>query len=662
MEAIKVNLIPNGIPQMCHASQYDEGRQIRLDLFDGFTPYVIQSGDTFTLNVRKPDNHVIIETVTGTEGETHLVIETTEQMTAVMGKNLCEIRVENDGDNIGSLNFIMQVEKDVIANGIPSESVIEDLDALVAGAVGDDFYTKSEVNDLVGGLIDDESTANNKTWSSEKIDEAFEAVEEQLNDYLIDKYETVNPTNWFNGNATTSGILKADGTTEASDEKLYTDYIPVVEDDVIRAYYGNVNMPAIYMRNICCYDASKTVLSSKGSDSSKTSWTVSSGVSFVRVTIDTMYAAKAIITRNLVPTSYTEYFEPYEVLGEDFLTPESQEAVDKVKNRGFSTKDLANKYACALPKSRFYQTIGLAQSWYYKNMATPPTDNIYVSIGPEFYEYDNDKITFTNATAVSSVNGYVWEWYDSLLALIEESKNVGYGWGRSIVAENLSDCSLLAIGDSTVDQDVMTQSLLDHFTSEGHTLTLLGTLGTGLNKNEGRAGWKASDYFTDKQYQGVTNPFYNPTTQTFDFSYYMAQQNYNSVDFVVIQLGINDLYNYDESAIAPLWENISLMIDSVLAFNNSIKVILDLITPPTSNQSTTKQPLFKYRNRVVRYNELALAQSLSKYGTSKVRCSYCHLILDPDNDIRDNVHPTDNGYGKMALEIVNQINCWQNGV
>ena len=173
MEAIKVNLIPNGIPQMCHASQYDEGRQIRLDLFDGFTPYVIQSGDTFTLNVRKPDNHVVVETVTGTEGNTYLVIETTEQMTAVMGKNLCEIRVENDGDNIGSLNFIMQVEKDVIANGIPSESVIEDLDALVVEAVGDDFYTKSEVDDLVGGLIDDESTANNKTWSSEKIDEAF---------------------------------------------------------------------------------------------------------------------------------------------------------------------------------------------------------------------------------------------------------------------------------------------------------------------------------------------------------------------------------------------------------------------------------------------------------------------------------------------------------
>lgn len=154
MEAIKVNLIPNGIPETCHASQYDEGRQIRLDIFDGLTPYTIQAGDTFTLNVRKPDNHVITETVTGTEGNTYLIIDTTEQMTAVTGENLCEIRLENDGDNIGSLNFIMQVEKDVIANGIPSESVIEDLEALVVEAVGDNYYNKTETDELLAQKAD----------------------------------------------------------------------------------------------------------------------------------------------------------------------------------------------------------------------------------------------------------------------------------------------------------------------------------------------------------------------------------------------------------------------------------------------------------------------------------------------------------------------------
>ena len=78
-----------------------------------------------------------------------------------MGKNLCEIRVENDGDNIGSLNFIMQVEKDVIANGIPSESVIEDLDALVAEAVEVDlanYYNKAEVDSALSNKYENKLT------------------------------------------------------------------------------------------------------------------------------------------------------------------------------------------------------------------------------------------------------------------------------------------------------------------------------------------------------------------------------------------------------------------------------------------------------------------------------------------------------------------------
>lgn len=68
----------------------------------------------------------------------------------------------------------------------------------------------------------------------------------------------------------------------------------------------------------------------------------------------------------------------------------------------------------------------------------------------------------------------------------------------------------------------------------------------------------------------------------------------------------------------------------------------------------------EYLLSVCRYNEYALAHILSEYNAANVRASYCHLILDPETEIRDNVHPTDAGYGKMALEIINQINHWQN--
>ena len=277
--------------------------------------------------------------------------------------------------------------------------------------------------------------------------------------------------------------------------------------------------------------------------------------------------------------------------------------------------------------------------------------------------YQQVQIIQINTTAVTAYNGYVWFYNDDLLTEIDAYRGpAGYGGGRNVVIENLQDCSLLAIGDSTVDHDTMTATLLSHFTEKGKTLTLLGTLGdnSGTNKNEGRAGWKATDYLTNRQYDGVVNPFYNPSTQTFDFSYYMTNQGYTAPDFVVLQLGINDLYN-NYTAQETTWNAIKTMIDSIRAYNSGIKIILNLPTTPNADQNKHSNCLFLYRNAVIRYNNLAINNVAKDYTDATVRCSYCHLILDPATEIRDNVHPTYAGYQKMALEVVNQINCWQNG-
>ena len=104
------------------------------------------------------------------------------------------------------------------------------------------------------------------------------------------------------------------------------------------------------------------------------------------------------------------------------------------------------------------------------------------------------------------------------------------------------------------------------------------------------------------------------------------------------------------------------MIDSILAYNSDIKIILNLPTTPNSDISKHSNFLPLYENSIVKYNDYVQDAVLSTYSATKVRCSYCHLILDPDSEIRDGVHPTANGYAKMALEIINQINCWQNGI
>ena len=529
-------------------------------------------------------------------------------------------------------------------------------DAQVENAVGDWLTGHPEATTTVqDGAITKAKLDSNLQLKVDDVDN----LKSEINTFVLPNYELITPTNWHNTETDTVGYtLKANGDTVEASDRFYTDFIPVKKDDLVYQYYfsGDTRMSQ-YRRNVCCFNSSKQVVSGGNNSVADGSFTVPDGVAYVRITFATSGRSNIVITVNTIPNTKPSYFEPYYELSHDMLTPESETEVERLKGK---------KYGCALPKSYLKMTNGISETWYKINIATPPTDFIDVSIGDEYTQRKNDRFVFPNTRTLNSGLGYYWTHYDETLQVISNQEgDAQYGQGRYIGAENLASCSVLAIGDSTVDQDVMTQKLLDYFTSKSVTLTLLGTLGRGDNKNEGRAGWKAADYLTDKQYNGVTNPFYNPTSETFDFSYYMTNQDYTAPTFVVIQLGINDLYYTYDSAIETTWTAIKTMIDSIMAYNTanstSIKVLLNLPTPPNTDQSKMHNIGFLYRNAVIRYNEYAIAQAKSLYGNTKVRPTYCHLILDPSTEIRDDVHPTDTGYEKMAMEVINQINCWQNG-
>lgn len=135
MEQIRLDLIPGKSAPVCHASQYDVGRTIRLNLVEGGSEYSIPAGTTAEIHIRKPDNNIISATVTATQGNKYIDIETAEQWTACAGTNLCEIVLTNGGNVIGTINFILEVEMDPIDGGSASESVIYNIQALVDTAV-----------------------------------------------------------------------------------------------------------------------------------------------------------------------------------------------------------------------------------------------------------------------------------------------------------------------------------------------------------------------------------------------------------------------------------------------------------------------------------------------------------------------------------------------
>ncbi len=151
MEMITLNLIPKGTPPVCHASQYDKGRVIRCNLVEGLQVYVL-SGETAVLNVIKPDNNIVTEALTATTGNSYIDIITTEQMCAVAGKNECEIRLTKGEVEVGTLNFIMQVEADVTTGGIESETVIHDLKTTISDMVKEEIEAISPEEELSGAM------------------------------------------------------------------------------------------------------------------------------------------------------------------------------------------------------------------------------------------------------------------------------------------------------------------------------------------------------------------------------------------------------------------------------------------------------------------------------------------------------------------------------
>ena len=148
MEQIRLDIIPKGITPVCHASQYDKGRVIRLNLMDGLQGYVL-SDETAQLNVRKPDNTLVTAEVTVESGKTYVDIVTTEQMCAVAGDNICDLQLTKGSAVVGTLNFKMRVEHDPTEGGVESESDIHNLSTQVAGFVAEQLETQYDSENVV---------------------------------------------------------------------------------------------------------------------------------------------------------------------------------------------------------------------------------------------------------------------------------------------------------------------------------------------------------------------------------------------------------------------------------------------------------------------------------------------------------------------------------
>lgn len=208
MERIKLNLIPSGVAPVVHVSQYDEGREFACDLFEGSNVYTLDGTETLTVQVRKPDGHLVTESVTNTS-DTYVVITTTEQMCAVHGTNLANLKIEKGSIEIASLNFLMEVERDPLENGDPSESFVDNLNTQIYNAVADQYDSNNVIFDNVP------TSGHNQpyTVTSDGIKSTIDNLElDDLHDVTISgavSGEAVvwDGSKWVNGTVSTVGSI-----------------------------------------------------------------------------------------------------------------------------------------------------------------------------------------------------------------------------------------------------------------------------------------------------------------------------------------------------------------------------------------------------------------------------------------------------------------------
>ncbi len=312
------------------------------------------------------------------------------------------------------------------------------------------------------------------------------------------------------------------------------------------------------------------------------------------------------------------------------------------------------RYYEAIPEVA-HATVGVPFKIYYNNILSLPGFRVVFNVPKELKKsyYDN-KLEITAELAGDFI--IPWRVYDSEYVLVDSGE-------MQFMARDaeLSNATALVLGDSTVRAGAITENLLDYYEENGKKLTLLGTRGAAPNLHEGRSGWTTSDYCDLASKDSLSNPFYN---DGFDFSYYMNKTGYQKVDYVIIQLGINDiksmtLENYSSQATL---EKLYAMVSSIKQFNESIAVIIGATIPPSENVADFNgiynfSSEFEYRNNIIHFAS-DLMSTFS--GVEGVYVSPVNCVIDTKNELSDAIHPTDAGYENMSKQYLATINCIYN--
>lgn len=274
MEIINLDLTPGRVPPVCHASQFDIGRVIRINLLDGKTPHTLTGTEEIYLRTRKPNGEEVVEEVENT-ADFYVDIVTSKDTCDVAGENWCELRI----DTIGTHNFKMAVEHDAYDGNLSTGSA----SGLIAS------FTTDLAEDLAKCEVDIEYTQDTHGYDS--------------------TWPAGRGTNQWN-EQWELGAYNSTGTKSDSNVNIRcVDYVPVIggEDYCFVCEYA-------YVAQICWYTEDKTFISPRISNttSGPIVLTAPSNAKYCRFSMPQVYGTNY---RNDIAVQYpatVDEYSPYE--------------------------------------------------------------------------------------------------------------------------------------------------------------------------------------------------------------------------------------------------------------------------------------------------------------------------------------------------------------
>lgn len=346
------------------------------------------------------------------------------------------------------------------------------------------------------------------------------------------------------------------------------------------------------------------------------------------------------------------------------------------------TEDVAESLTIPAPEivlpPYLFGVVGREMNVYFDNLHMADAGEYLhdVTTSSAVGAHQNERWTYTPAGAIA-VGTFVYSAHDKRTGTSLVSKTAQLRAAASTAGTGTTK-KVMVIGDSLVGAGTITQTLLDNV--DGMGVTLLGTLGTGLNKHEGRGGWSITTYTTN--YAG--NPFW--IGGQVDFPGYLTANTVDTPDWVLIHLGINDCFGQTSDTACSdladtLFTSLDTLIASIKAAGAGVKVGLLIPSPPSFDQDsfganyTTAQNRWRFKRNIL----IWARQLIAKYAGQEANRIYIvpsNVNLDTVNNMsraaaapinsrttltsqrqNNGVHPATEGYRQIGDAVWAFLKC-----